>query len=90
MTDLSPATALSPTPAAPVRLPRLPMGTKQAQDTVAGCRLRAEADLTRSSAMDTAHGREKLEHSAATWSARADLLQRIETGARARLERSAA
>ena len=34
--------------------------------------------------MDTQNGRLKLEHSAAIWQQRADLLQRLETGSRTR------
>jgi hypothetical protein len=53
--------------------------TKKApQDTVAGCRIRAEADLLASAAMLTANQRARHEKSAATWSARADLLQVLE------------
>lgn len=43
-------------------------------DTVAGCRSRAEADLLASVAMLTANERERMETSAASWTARAELL----------------
>lgn len=53
--------------------------TKKApQDTVAGCRLRAEADLLASVSMLTVNERFRLETSAASWNARAELLQRGE------------
>ena len=48
---------------------------KAPYDTVAGCRSRAEADLLASVAMLTANERRRMETSAASWSARADLLQ---------------
>ena len=51
---------------------------KQPQDTAAGCRIRAEADLEQAGRMDTAHGRERFEHSAASWTARGDLLARLD------------
>jgi len=48
---------------------------KAPQDTVVGCRLRAEADLLASSAILTANQRIRLETSAAAWNDRAALLQ---------------
>jgi predicted RNA polymerase sigma factor len=51
---------------------------KQPQDTVAGCRDRAEADLLASVVLSTANERRRLETSAASWSARADMLQRLD------------
>lgn len=48
---------------------------KAPQDTAAGCRLRAEADLLASVSMLTANERIRLETSAASWGARATLLQ---------------
>ena len=53
---------------------------KQRRDTAVGCRDRATADLLQAVTMATAHGRRMLERSAASWSARAELLQRVETG----------
>lgn len=57
---------------------------KQPHDTAAGCRVRAEADLARADEMDTAHGRERFEHSAASWTARGDLLARLDASRAAR------
>lgn len=54
---------------------------KQRHDTAQGCRDRATADLLASVAMTTAHSRDMLEMSAAAWTARAELLQRGESGA---------
>ena len=51
---------------------------KASADTADGCRERAASDSVEAAAMDTANGRLKLEHSAASWTARADLLQRLE------------
>ena len=51
---------------------------KQPQNTVAGCRGRAEADLLASVARSTANERQRLETSAASWTARADMLQRLD------------
>ena len=48
---------------------------KAPYDTVAGCRSRAGADLLASVAMLTANERGRMETSAASWAARADLLQ---------------
>lgn len=58
---------------------------KAPHDTAAGCRVRAEADLLNSSSADTEHGRRRLVQSAASWTKRGDLLERIEAGYRARL-----
>lgn len=52
--------------------------TKAPQDTVAGCRDRAEADLLASASMLTANERARLETSASSWLARAALLQSID------------
>ena len=53
-------------------------GRKAPQDTAAGCRSRAEADLLASAAMVLANQRLVFETSAANWTARADLLESIE------------
>jgi hypothetical protein len=58
---------------------------KDARETSSGCRERADADLLRAGAMETVNGREVFEKSAASWTKRADMLQRIETGIEARL-----
>lgn len=53
-------------------------------DTPEGCRQRAAADLIAAGEMDTANGRLRFEHSAVSWTARADLLQRLEDSSEAR------
>lgn len=63
---------------------RRPNGGKDGRDTATGCRDRASADLLQSLAASTANGRRVLESSAASWTTRAQLLQRIETGIDAR------
>jgi hypothetical protein len=70
-------------------LDRLIQRGRQAHDTAAGCHSMAAADLDRAGTMDTAMGRAKLEHSAATWTARGDMLQRITTSHEARLRTTA-
>ena len=57
---------------------------KAPQDTAAGCRVRAEADLLASVSMLTANERSRLETSAASWFARAVLLQGLDERAAAR------
>jgi hypothetical protein len=57
---------------------------KAPQDTVAGCCLRAEADLLASTAVMTANQRIRLEKSAASWNARAAMLQSADEDAAAR------
>ena len=59
-------------------------------DTAAGCRDRAAADLLASVAMSTVNARQRLETSAASWAARADLLQRDEDEFEARRNASRA
>jgi hypothetical protein len=57
---------------------------KEARDTAEGCRDRATADLIQAVTMGTANARRRLEISAASWTTRAELLRRIESGAEAR------
>src|SRR3954468_23954270 len=52
---------------------------KERRDTAGGCRDRATADLLEAVTMATAHRRRMLERSAACWTKRAELLQRMET-----------
>jgi hypothetical protein len=70
----------SPKPAAksPVRINR------RAEDTGAGCRANAAADLLRAGAPGGDYMRQRLEHSAAVWSERATLLERLERNFRRR------
>lgn len=74
--------------AVPARTPARTL--KQPQDTVAGCRDRAEADLLASVVLSTANERRRLETSAASWSARAEMLQRLDDNHAARKAKVAA
>ena len=71
-------------------LDRLMQRGRQAQDTAAGCHSLAAADMLRAGSMDTVMGRAKLEHSAASWTARGDMLQRLDASHEARLRAAAA
>jgi hypothetical protein len=60
----------------PKTFDRTPSRTQKAvQDTVAGCREHAEADLARAALMGTANARRRLEASALSWTSRADAIQ---------------
>ena len=58
------------------------------RDTAQGRRDRATADLLEAVTMATVHSRQMLERSAATWTARSEMLQRVEAGIAARLRQS--
>ena len=53
---------------------------KQPQDTEQGCRAFAAADLASAGLLTGAYPRARMEHSAASWTTRADLLHRLEAG----------
>jgi hypothetical protein len=57
---------------------------RRAEDTVEGCRANAAADLVRAAAAGVQQMRIRMENSAAVWSARADLLGRLEASFQAR------
>jgi hypothetical protein len=61
-----------------------PRAHKQPQDTAIWCRAQAEVDLAAAGASAVANGRLRFEHSAATWTKRADLLERLEAGQQSR------
>ena len=67
-----------------VRLPIIAR-RRQPHDSVTGCRERAANDLLEAATMDSANGRSRLEHSAATWSQRADLLEQRKIRLQARI-----
>ena len=58
---------------------------KRAEDTGAGCRANAAADLARAGAPGGDYMRQRLEHSAAVWSERATLLERLERNFKRRM-----
>jgi hypothetical protein len=73
--------AVPPSPSAPRHIVR---SGKRAEDTAVGCRANAAANLVRAGAPGGDYMRVRLEHSASVWSARADLLERLETKIRNR------
>jgi len=70
--DAIPSASQETTPKSPARVNR------RAEDTGAGCRANAAADLARASAPGGDYMRQRLEHSAAVWTERAGLLERLE------------
>ena len=60
------------------------------RDTAAGCRDRASADLLEAAKMATVNARAKMESSAANWTLRAELLDRLEASFDARKVAAAA
>ena len=52
---------------------------RKPEDTSAGCRILASDDRERAEQSSSAHMRMRLVSSAATWTARADLLERLES-----------
>jgi len=65
------------------RLPKV-QHSRQPQDTADWCVERAEADRIAAAAADNDNVRRRFELSAESWSARADMLRRVESGIRAR------
>ena len=76
--------SVAPPTAPPPRI----RGGRRDEDTAAGCRTRAAADLDRAVAMGADPMRWRMEHSAAAWQARADLLDCQEKDFRARMHPS--
>jgi hypothetical protein len=78
----------APAPVAPPQ-PRLSRPAvrsgKRSEDTAAGCRANAAADLGRAGAPGGDFMRARLEHSASVWTERADLLERLEKKFRQRI-----
>jgi hypothetical protein len=68
----------APAPDGARRRPRKP------EDTAAGCRAFAAADLARAAASAQERMRGQMEHSAAAWTARADMLERLDRTSRRR------
>ena len=64
--------------------PAISAKDSDSRDTASGCRLRASADLLQALEMGTMNGRQIYEKSAASWAKRAEMLQRIEAGIKAR------
>jgi hypothetical protein len=60
------------------------MVTKKREDTAEGCRTLAQDDRMRAASASNDHARHALERSAEVWSARANLLKRLEADFNAR------
>lgn len=69
--------------AKPSPMPRVSANREQ-RDTAAGCRDRAAADLLEAATLATVNERRRMESSAASWTARAELLSRLEDSFEAR------
>jgi hypothetical protein len=70
---------------APRSNPQFPSRTQKAvQDTAAGCRDFAAADLARAALMDTENGRRRFETSARSWGSRAEMIQGLDDSFAAR------
>jgi len=70
----------------PARRPT-PRSKNKPENTADGCRALAAADLGRAAALDGGRMRWRFEHSAAAWTARAELLARLEAKFAARIRR---
>ena len=81
--------AASSVPPEPSGLPRLAGGRqKQPQDTELGCRAFAAANLASAGELVQGWPRARMEHSAAAWTTRAELLHRLEAGINAARRRA--
>jgi hypothetical protein len=67
----------------------LPLIDHDKRETATICRERAAADLLESATLATVNERRRMEASAASWTARANLLGRIESGIEARRQAAA-
>lgn len=72
------STEEAPIPSAPHKARRLTLRNLRPEDTVVGCRERADADLARAAAGAEGPGRWRYESSAASWLQRAEMLERLE------------
>lgn len=78
-----------PTPTPVDASPRyLRKGPREPSNTPEGCREKARLDLAQAATLSNCNARLKYEHSAASWTARADLLQQIDNNFEARRMRS--
>jgi hypothetical protein len=75
--------SVRPDAARPARKPR---SLRRPQDTVAGCRDRAAADLLAAATMTTRNGQLRMEASSASWTERANLIQTMDDSFAARLK----
>jgi len=80
----------SPFPVPHREKPRARKRERQPHDTPAGCRDQARESAARAETSTNLNVRAKYAHSAQTWSARADMLQRLDDSHDARLALAAA
>ena len=80
----SPGEDQATTPGTSTRSAKTIRSVRDQRDTADGCRERAAADLLRSVSMLIANERRRMESSAASWTARAELLERLEAGMESR------
>ena len=70
--------------------PPFPKLVREQRDSAAGCRERAAADLLEAASLATVNARQRMESSAARWTVRAELLDRLEASVAARQAGAAA
>ena len=73
----------------PFSRPAPPQRRKKPEDTSQGCRDFAAADLDRAAGITGGHARGRYEYSAEVWTARANLLARLEAKTEARMRAAA-
>ena len=78
------------TPGPAVRLPKLAHRGRRSEDTAAGCRTLAAASLASAALAALPNGRSRFEQSAAAWSQRAQMIQRLDESFEARRTAAAA
>jgi len=81
---------LRPAAAASIHPPSLTIRRKRPEDTPAGCRELAAADLRRADDLAVEHVRWRYRHSADAWLARADFLDQLEAKFQERVSRAVA
>lgn len=86
--DTAPIEGARPDSAPAPQARKLPL-ERRPEDTAVGCHGRAEQSMVAAAAMDTVNGRQRMETSAATWTARAELLGRLEAKQAAREDAAA-
>lgn len=79
-----------PAAAASIHPPSLTIRRKRPEDTPAGCRELAAADLRRADDVAVEHVRWRYRHSADAWLARADFLDQLEAKFQERVSRAVA
>jgi hypothetical protein len=73
-------------PAVRGRTPPMTSGRRKPEDSADGCRGLAKSDLDRAAEAPVGHARTRFERSADAWTARAELLKRLEASSGARAD----